>query len=133
VTVLVRTSGGQNVPNGTTVTVSANIGSVSPTSATTNNGGILVVYTAPASQGGTATITATSGSVSGTTQIQLNCTTAPTAVPTQPPAPTAVATIAPPRTGDGGLVEDAAWTTYAGILLIAGSVLGAFAVVRKRA
>jgi hypothetical protein len=132
VTVLVRSQSGANVPNGTVVTVSANIGSVSPGTATTNNGGILVVYTAPASQGGTATITATSGSVSGTTQIQLSCTTAPTAVPTQP-VPTAVATIAPPRTGDAGLADDTPWTTYAGIILIAGSVLGAYAVVRKRA
>jgi hypothetical protein len=131
VTVLVRSQSGVNVANGTVVTVSANIGSVSPGTAQTNNGGILVVYTAPASQGGTATITATSGAVSGTTQIQLSCTSAPTAVPTQPPPP--VATIAPPRTGDAGLADDTPWTTYAGIILIAGSVLGAYAVVRKRA
>ena len=130
VTVVVKDAAGVNVADGTIVTISPNLGSVSPSTTTTVGGGVLVVYTAPTNTGGTATITATSGSRSGNAQIELLCLTATaTPVPTKVPS-----VIQPPSTGDAGLVEDGSgWTGYAGILLIAAALLGTAAVARKRA
>ena len=68
VTVVVKSASGVNVSDGTVVSISANLGSVSPSTTTTRSGGVLVVYTAPTNAGGTATITATSGSRSGSAQ-----------------------------------------------------------------
>ena len=130
ITVVVKNEAGTNVADGTVVTINSTVGSVSPGTATTIGGGVLVVFTAPADAGGTATITATSSTKSGTAQIQLECNVATaTSVPTQPPA-----VIQPPSTGDGGFDrEGAGWPTYAVILLAAASFAGTFIIVRRRA
>lgn len=131
VTVVVKSASGANVSDGTVVSISANLGSVSPSTTTTVGGGVLVVYHAPTNAGGTATITATtSGSRSGSDQIELLCLTATaTPLPTQVPP-----VIQPPSTGDAGLVANGSgWTGYAGILLIAAALLGTATVASKRA
>ena len=130
VTVVVKSASGANVSDGTVVSISANLGSVSPSTTTTFGGGVLGRYTAPTNAGGTATITATSGSRSGSDQIELLCLTATaTPLPTQVPP-----VIQPPSTGDAGLVANGSgWTGYAGILLIAAALLGTAAVAPKRA
>ncbi len=130
VAVVVKSASGVNVSDGTVVSISANLGSVSPSTTTTLGGGVLGRYTAPTNAGGTATITATSGSRSGSDQIELLCLTATaTPLPTQVPP-----VIQPPSTGDAGLVANGSgWTGYAGILLIAATLLGTAAVAPKRA
>ena len=131
ITISVRTSAGAAVPAGTQVNVQASIGAVSPTSGqTTADGSVFVFYTAPQNQGGTATITATSGSSSGTANIVINCNVAPTQAP---PPTTSPAVIQPPNTGDGGLSGSSSWRTYAGIAMILASVIGTLVVVRPRA
>jgi hypothetical protein len=92
---------------------------------------VFVFYTAPQNQGGTATITATAGSASGTANITINCNTAPTQAP--PPTTAPSGGIQPPNTGDGGLATGSSWQTYAGIAMIVASVIGTLAVVRPRA
>ena len=121
VAVVVKSASGANVSDGTFVSISANLGSVSPSTTTTLGGGVFGRYTAPTNAGGTATITATSGSRSGSDQIELLCLTATaTPLPTQVPP-----VIQPPSTGDAGLVANGSgWTGYAGILLIAAALLG---------
>jgi hypothetical protein len=141
VTVVVKTSGGSNVADGTSVTVTTNSGSVSPGTATTSGGGILTIFTAPAT-GGTAKITATSGGATGSADVAVNCGPAATAT-TAPPPPIPTAStgggggvISPPNTGDAGLSDTdkgIAWTTVVGILLIAGSLAGGLTVARRRA
>lgn len=130
VAVVVKSASGAYVSDGTVVSISANLGSVSPSTTTTLGGGVLGRYTAPTNAGGTATITATSGSRSGSNQIELLCLTATaTPLPTQVPP-----VIQPPSTGDAGLVANGSgWTGYAGILLIAATLLGTAAVALKRA
>jgi hypothetical protein len=130
ITITVRGANGQPVTNGTLVNITASIGAVSPTSGqTTADGSVFVFYTAPQNQGGTATITATAGTASGTVNITVTCNTAPT----QAPPPTTSAAISPPNTGDGGVAAGSSWRTYAGIALIVASVLATLALVRPRA
>ena len=141
VTVVVKTTGGSNVADGTSVTVTTNSGSVSPGTATTSGGGILTIFTAPAT-GGTAKITPTSGGATGSADVTVNCGPAATAT-TAPPPPIPTAStgggggvISPPNTGDAGLSDTdkgIAWTTVVGILLIAGSLAGGLTVARRRA
>jgi adhesin/invasin len=130
VTIVVKDSGGANVADGTAVTISTNLGSVSPTTATTVQGGVLVLYTSPSNQGGTATVTATAGGVTGTTNITVTCT--PPA--TQAPPPTTGGGIVPPSTGDAGLVNNGSSSAgYVSIVLAAGLLFGALAYARVRA
>jgi hypothetical protein len=132
ITISVKTSSGTAVPAGTLVNIAASIGAVSPTSGqTTADGSVFVFYTAPQNQGGTATITATSGSSNGTASIVINCNAAPTQAP--PPTTAPSTGIQPPNTGDGGLSGDSSWRTYAGIAMIIASVIGTLVVVRPRA
>lgn len=70
-------SQGSAAPNGTTVTLSANPGIVTPASVTTTNGAATFTYTAPAGAQGIATLTGTALNVSGTTQISLFCGVGP--------------------------------------------------------
>src|SRR3990172_6052018 len=140
ITVTVRDGGGNPLPN-VTLNVAASIGSVSPTQVTTGTGGAATtLYTAPATQGGTATVTATvaSTTVSGSTTILINCAATPTAT-TVPP--TATATRAPttglgaPSTGDGGLADGGGtgWPVYAGFVLTASALIGGVIAFRVRA
>jgi hypothetical protein len=137
VTVVVK-AGGQNVPDGTNVSVSTNIGSLSPTTAPTSGGGILTIFTA-GTTGGVATITATSGGVSGTASVTVNCG-APTAVPPTaapppppPPPPPPSGGSIPPNTGDAGLQSSSnSWYAAGAVLVIAGAALAGLVVVRRR-
>jgi hypothetical protein len=76
VTITAQTAAGP-VPNTTPVTVSANIGSVSPAAGTTTGGGFITTYTAPPASGGLAVITATVGGATGSTAILVGCPVAP--------------------------------------------------------
>ena len=131
VTITVRGANGQPVASGTQVNIAADRGSVSPASGvTTADGSVFVFYTSPNNQGGEATITAASGSALGSTEIDIDCNTAPT----QAPPPTSdVGGIQPPNTGDGGLSTGNSWNAYAGVALILSSVIGTLAVIRPRA
>jgi hypothetical protein len=132
ITAVVRTEGGANVADGTQVVLTTSLGSISPSTAATLGGGVLAVLTAPANEGGTATITATSGTVTGQTTVQINCAQqTPTPIPpTATPVPPTG--IAPPATGDAGLLSSGPGT-YVGVILLMIAALGSIAVVRQRA
>jgi hypothetical protein len=103
------------------VTLSTNLGTISPTTATDTGAGVLAVLSGN-NQSGTATITATAGGVTGTATATINCAAAatatsvpPTAVPQQPTG----TGVQPPRTGDAGLADHASSTrTIAGLVLL---------------
>ena len=138
ITVVVRTSAGGQPVDGALVNISTTLGTVSPGQATTSNGSILTIFTAPSTSGGTATITASASGVSGTATIQVQCAAAtavpPTPIPQQP-APTGA--IRPPSTGDAGLLttdgHGFAWDVATAATVIAASFVGAFALIRRRA
>jgi hypothetical protein len=133
ITITVRGANGQPVASGSLVSVQANIGSVSPAAGqTTADGSVFVFYTAPSTQGGTATITAISGNVTGSVVIAVNCSTAPTQAPPPTTAPPS-GNIQPPNTGDGGIAQGGGWQAYAGIALILASIGAALILVRPRA
>ena len=132
VTITVLDSDGDPVAAGTIVNIVADRGSVSPASGqTTADGSVFVFYTASNTQGGEATITAASGSALGTTEIDVDCNTAPTQAP--PPTQSTGGSIQPPNTGDGGLSTSNTWQPYAGVALILSSVITTLAVIRPRA
>jgi hypothetical protein len=137
----VKNAAGNAVPTNTAITFTTTLGTLSPTTGTTaSDGSVFVFFTAPSNQGGSATITATaSNNAKGTATVQVNCGQAQaTATSTTSPPPTVAATstpapIKPPSTGDAGLDQGRGWTSYAGIALIAVSIIGALALVRARA
>ncbi len=133
IAITVKDTAGQNVANGTVVTVTASAGLIAPTTTSTSAGQALVIFAAPTTGGGTATITATASGVSGTATITLTCGAAP--VPTTAPAPTQPPPqIRVPQTGDAGLAGTGlGWVSYAGIGLVLASLVGALSVVRRRA
>ncbi len=132
VTVVVRTVQGALVSDGNLVTLSTTIGTFPQSSGGTFGGGVLAVITAPSTSGGIATITATSGGISNTTQLTINCTAPAPTSPPPPPAPASV--VRPPSTGDAGLANGGSgWTLFAGFGAIAASLLGALVVIRQRA
>lgn len=127
-TVEVRDKSGNFMPDGTVVTAAARLGRVDPGQGTTSAGIAYFVYVAPSSGGGTETLTATSGTVKSSVNIDVVCTIVtggalpalppPASVPiAQPPLtqPSAVSPsvslpefrprITPPSTGDGALKE----------------------------
>jgi hypothetical protein len=131
VTVTVKTATGANVANGTNVTLATNLGTITPATAQTFGGSVLGVFTAPAGQSGTATITATAGGVNGTITIAVNCgnpTAVPTAVPTQGTG------ITPPDTGDGGISSDSGsgWNLLGYGFIAVAALLGASGVAWSR-
>jgi hypothetical protein len=69
--------GTATAPNGTTITLVANPGTVQPTSVTTTNGAATFTYFAPAGAQGIATITASGLSTTGSVQISLFCGVGP--------------------------------------------------------
>ncbi len=119
ITVEVRAIGGAQVPDGTSVVLSTNLGTISPPQAITSLGNVQATYSAPVAGTGTITVTATSGGISGNTVMALNCapvtpptpaTVAPAiviAVPTAsaPRLPATSPVIQPPNTGDAGLAS----------------------------
>jgi len=131
ITAVLTNANGASVP-GTSVTISTNLGTVSPTTAIDQGGGILAALTAPAAQGGTATITVTAGGISGSAQVPINCVAATSVPPTAPPPVVTASVIQPPRTGDAGLLaRTPAWRLSLGFALIAASLLGSLAVLRR--
>jgi len=111
ISVVVRDANGNPVPDGTTVSLSASMGTLAPTSGATYGGGYMTsTYTSPAS-GGSAVITASSGSASGQATVSVTCgsaATQPSAPPPYSPPPVYPVSpgtvILPPNTGDAGLV-----------------------------
>jgi len=131
ITAVLTNANGASVP-GTSVTISSNLGTVSPTTAIDQGGGILAALTAPAAQGGIATITVTAGGISGSAQVTINCAAATTVPTSPPPVATSASVIQPPRTGDAGLLaRTPAWRLSLGFALIAASLLGSLAVLRR--
>jgi hypothetical protein len=114
VTVRVVGTNGMTVADGTSVALAASVGTLSPASASTVGGAVTATYTAPANVPATSvTLRATAGSASNTTGVSVTCTQAtapaasqPSAPPPSysPPAPPSGLVIAPPNTGDGGLL-----------------------------
>jgi hypothetical protein len=135
VTIQVRSAGGQPVAVGTAVTITASIGSVSPSSGQTTSadGSVFVFYTAPSNAGGAATITAKAGNAQGTATVQVNCAGA-TATAAPPPPTVAPGVISPPNTGDAGIAsKHTDWTPFAGIVVIVATLIGgAVAAVKTR-
>jgi hypothetical protein len=141
ISIAVRDQAGNPAANGTSVTVSASTGTVSPNVVSTSGGVASTTFTAPNSSNGTATVTATSGTGTGYATVAFSCTSGSTA-PIAPSAPIYTApvgpiTILPPNTGDAGLADQARSTTSAGIALaglsIAGLGVGALSLRRQRA
>jgi hypothetical protein len=137
ISIVVYDDDGSGVEDGTPITVSTSIGSLNQTSIQTTGGGggATVIFTAPATSGGTATINATSGDASGSATIQVNNCAVATAVPSPVPTATGSGTVSPPSTGDAGLAAGggAGWQTMAGALLMTASLLGGLVAVRRRA
>jgi hypothetical protein len=98
VTVTARSASGP-VPNGTPVTLSVDLGSLSATSGSTVGGGIIVSYTTPAATGGVATIQATVFGVTGSLQVLVGC-------------PIAAAMLEPPETLCLGFPSTSATVTF---------------------
>jgi hypothetical protein len=129
----VRDAAGNPAANGTSVTVSASTGTISPNVVSSSGGVATTTFTAPDNANGTATVTATSGTGSGYATIAFTCTGVSTTAPTSPvyvpPAvsyPQAVGpvSILPPNTGDAGLASQARTGSGAGVALIGLSVVG---------
>jgi hypothetical protein len=96
VTVEVKDASGGLVTDGTTVTLSSRLGTISPNQAMTRSGSASGVYVAPSRGGGTEVITAIAGTAKGSANLQIVCTASPTsALPALPP-PASAQYIAPP-------------------------------------
>jgi hypothetical protein len=142
VTIQVRDEDGDPVPAGTTVTISTTLGTVEPSAGQTTDasGNAFVFLTAPANQGGTATVTAKAGEAEGSTNVTVNCGTAnPTATTAPPPTKTTGGggVISPPNTGDAGLAAGStssdSWVAFAGIGLLVVATAGAVGIAKARA
>ena len=115
IAVAVRSANNLPVAEGTSVTFSTNLGTLSSTSATTQAGLTSVTLNA-GNTSGTAEVKATAGGASGSRQVNISCgagtTSAPLSAPSvplsspppPPPAGTSSFTITPPSTGDAGLL-----------------------------
>ena len=75
VTVSATTPSGGPVPDGTPVTLSTSLGIITPTSGTTQGGGLFALFVAPASSGGTATLTVTVDGATAAANISVLCPT----------------------------------------------------------
>jgi len=122
VAVTVRDNNGNPVPDGTSVTLTASMGTIAPTSGNTAGGAISGVFTSPGANG-TAVITAASGSASGQATVTVNCAGVGSAQTSAPPVyapPPVGAIIYPPNTGDAGLAAQSSGSSrLAGALAIA--------------
>ena len=141
ISVTVKDVNGNLAGNGTSVTVSASSGTISPNVVSTSGGYATTTFVAPGNSNGTATVTATSGTGSGYATVAFSCTDTTSTAPAYVPPPayppySAPAVISPPNTGDAGLVNTASTSTTAGIALVALSVIGltagAYSLRRQR-
>jgi hypothetical protein len=132
ISVMVRDANGNNAPDGTSVTVSASTGTISPNVVSTSGGTASTTFTAPASSNGTATVTASSGQGTGYATVAFTCTGVSTTAPAAPiypgdtvyPPAIGPSIILPPNTGDAGLVNNGHTTSFAGLALVTLSVIG---------
>ena len=139
IAVSVRDGNGNPAPDGTAVSLSASMGTVSPTTGTTYGGSISGVFTLPSSNG-PAVITASSGSASGQATVSVSCastasvppsTSAPP--PVYAPPPVFGTAIYPPNTGDAGLASTSGSSTrLPAALAVALTVLAGGALVGAR-
>jgi hypothetical protein len=107
--VSVKDAQGQNVQDGTNVTITADSGTFAPSQATTAGGATQFIYSPASTSSGTVNIRASAGNAQGTTQVNVSCSqaTAPPAAPpsSPPPPPAGPVVIQPPNTGDAGLAS----------------------------
>jgi hypothetical protein len=106
ISVTVKDASGNLALDGTSVTVSASTGTVSPNVVSTAGGYATTTFAAPNNSNGTATVTASSGTGTGYATVAFTCTGAATTAPVAPAAsyPVYPSVITPPNTGDAGLV-----------------------------
>jgi hypothetical protein len=139
VSISVRDQAGNPAANGTSVTVSASTGTVSPNVVSTTGGVASTTFVSPDGSNGTATITATSGTGTGYATVAFTCTSSAPAIPAAPiyTGPVGPVSILPPNTGDAGLADQARTTTSAGVALaglsLAGLAVGAMSLRKQRA
>jgi hypothetical protein len=130
ISIAVKDAAGNMAPDGTSVTVSASTGTISPNVVSTSGGNASTTFSAPGSSNGTATVTATSGQGTGYATVAFSCTggstspASPVYPPTDYPIYTGPAVIMPPNTGDAGLADNARTSSYAGLALVTLSVIG---------
>jgi len=108
ISVVVRDANGNPVPDGTSVSLTASMGTLAPATGVTSGGGYMTsTFTSPSSNG-SATITASSGGASGTATVSVTCAGSTAGIPSYSPppvyAPPPSTIILPPNTGDAGLV-----------------------------
>jgi hypothetical protein len=105
ITVAIR-DGADNAIAGSPVALTTTFGTLSPGGAQVSNaaGNVTVFFTAPASSGGIATITAISGSLKDTASVSVQCGSV-AAISSVTPAPGGTGVIRPPNTGDAGLAS----------------------------
>lgn len=143
VTIEVLDADGKPVPIGTQVEIESTIGEITPSSGQTTDqtAKAFVFLAAPSGQGGTAVVTAKSGSAEGSTNVTINCGATPTPTGTTAPPPTVSpggGVITPPNTGSAGLASGAndgglGWMAVTGISLALATSLGAIGFARSRA
>jgi hypothetical protein len=108
ISVVVRDANGNPVPDGTSVSLSASMGTLAPATGVTTGGGYMTSTFTSASSDGAATITASSGGASGTATVSVSCAGSTAGIPSYSPppvyAPPPSTIILPPNTGDAGLV-----------------------------
>jgi hypothetical protein len=145
VAVSIKDTSGNNVPDGTPVTLSTTQGTITPNTSTTSGGSAAGTFTSAASSG-TAVITATAGGTSGQATVSVTCgsnVTSPSAPPSSPPpvfVPGPGTSILPPNTGDAGLLDRNASTSTrvatavaaALSVLIGGALVAGWTIRRER-
>jgi hypothetical protein len=140
--VSVKDAQGQNVADGTNVTISADSGTFAPSQATTLGGATQFIYSPASTSSGTVNIRANAGAAQGTTSVSVTCggssvpppSSAPVTSP--PPPPSGPVTISPPNTGDAGLAtkaDDNNWQLYAAATILVATGAGALALRRTKA
>jgi hypothetical protein len=141
--VTVKDAQGQNVQDGTNVTITADSGTFAPSQATTLGGMTQFIYSPASTSSGTVNIRANAGSAQGTGSVNVSCSGSSTTPPpvsapvtSPPPPPSGPVTIQPPNTGDAGLAKDTHtddWQLYAATSILVAMAAGAIALVRAKA
>jgi len=142
--VTVKDAVGQNVQDGTNVTITADSGTFAPSQATTLGGATQFIYSPASTSSGTVNIRANAGNAQGTGSVNVTCsgstgsTPPPVSAPvtSPPPPPTGPVTIQPPNTGDAGLamgMGSNAWQLYAATAILLALSAGAIALIRTKA
>lgn len=141
--VTVKDAQGQNVQDGTNVTITADSGTFAPSQATTLGGTTQFIYSPASTSSGTVNIRANAGSAQGTGSVNVTCggsttTPPPSSAPvtSPPPPPTGPVTIQPPNTGDAGLAtgtHSTDWQLYAAATILVAVGAGTIALVRTKA